>query len=277
MFKFGAALMVAALALPALAQEDGEGCGDCCQKGQRKVMTMRMHGQPGGQVGHLGVQLSDDKDGPRVDQVLEDSPAAKAGFKKGDLIVRFQGEPAVSARKLVRLVQETPPGRAVKVEVQRDGKPVTLEATLEPVRSARLLLDDARREVVEHLPDVEELRGFGKDIGRDVQKLVLGQPRRLGIRYQEISGQLARYFHVERGTAVLVTEVVEESAAAKAGLKAGDVLLSVGGRDVEDGEDLHRVVSEAGGELRLKVLRDGKALELTATLPARRTGPRETT
>jgi serine protease Do len=269
MFKLGVILTAAALALPAVAKEESEGSKDCCP--QRVQMRFRTLGDAGG--GHLGVGLSDDKDGPRVTSVDKGSPADKAGFKKDDVIVRYAGEAAASARKMVRLVQETPAGRTVKVEVQRDGKPMTLEPTLDDARGARLRLDDAHRELAEHLPDMDELRGLGKDMHH---LFLAPQPRRLGIRYQEISGQLARYFHVEHGQALLVAEVDEDSPAAKAGVKAGDVLLSVGGRDVEDAEDLHRVVSEATGEIKLKVLRDGKALELTATLP-RRSGAKETT
>ena len=278
MFRFGAVMMAAALALPVAADEGG-GCGECCQA-KKKVAEFRFHGPVGDNVGHLGVGLSDDKDGPRVDSVSEGSPAEKAGFKKGDLIVRFQGEPAVSARKIVRLVQETPPGRAVKVEVQRDGKPLTLEATLDQGRTARLHeLKDLRE--LKHLRDLKELKdlpqvGELRGLDKDVRFFLSPQPRRLGLRYQEISGQLARYFHVERGSALLVTEVTEDSPAAKAGVKAGDVLLSIGGRDIEDADDLRRQVAEASGELRLKVLRDGKALELTATLPARPSGSKET-
>lgn len=268
MFRFGAMLMAAALAVPAVAHDEGGDCGDCCRKKVMVKPLLREHGGSG--VGHLGVGLSDDKDGPRVSDVAKGSPAEKAGLQKGDLIVRFQGEPAVSARKLVRLVQETPAGRTVKVDVQRDGKPLTLEATIDAARPRRIL-EDAHRELTQHLPRLEELRELGRDV-----KLFRGpQPRRLGIRYQEISGQLARYFHVERGSALLVTEVAEDSPAAKAGVQAGDVLLSIGGRDVEDAEDLHRQVVDAAGELRLKVLRDGKAVELTATLPARPSGSKE--
>ena len=89
---------------------------------------------------------------------------------------------------------------------------------------------------------------------------------RLGVDVQALSPQLANYFGVDDG--VLVSSVEEESAAADAGLQAGDVITSVDGRSVEDSASLRRRLSavDPGEEVLIGVTRAGRELELTATL-----------
>jgi membrane-associated protease RseP (regulator of RpoE activity) len=94
------------------------------------------------------------------------------------------------------------------------------------------------------------------------------RPHKLGIRYMEISGQLAAYFKVAGDHGVLVTSVDEGGPAAKAGLKAGDVILAVGGTEIRDGDDLRSKIGDAEGDtpVAIKVQRDGRPLDLEATL-----------
>src|SRR5262245_36259000 len=83
--------------------------------------------------GRLGVSIEDptgDARGASVRSVEEESAAAKAGLKEGDVIVRFDGESVRSASQLRRLVAETPAGRAVAIEVTRGGATQKLTATL---------------------------------------------------------------------------------------------------------------------------------------------------
>jgi serine protease Do len=89
-------------------------------------------------------------------------------------------------------------------------------------------------------------------------------PRKLGLEYQEIAGQLADYFKLAGDEGVLVTNVEPDGPAAKAGVKAGDVILKLGSREIEDGEDLRRALekAESGRETTLTVQRDGRPLEL---------------
>jgi membrane-associated protease RseP (regulator of RpoE activity) len=94
-------------------------------------------------------------------------------------------------------------------------------------------------------------------------------PRRLGIEYQEISGQLAHFFRLPDDRGLLVTSVDEDGPAGKAGLKAGDVILKFGGKDVRDAEDLrHEVMHAASQEVTITVQRDGKPLDLKLKLGA---------
>ena len=89
---------------------------------------------------------------------------------------------------------------------------------------------------------------------------------------EAVSGQLATYFGVESG--VLVRQVDESSAAAKAGVKAGDVITAVNGKAVKDAGELRREIADAiEGEgdakpkdITLNVTRDKKPMTLKATI-----------
>ena len=223
----------------------------------------------------IGLSIEDVADNDAADEgaVVRDvrpgSPAESAGFAEGDIMVEFDGERVRSARQLTRLVQDTPAGRTVGTVVMRDGRRVELEVTPEPASSdiaavvGRLgeRLEDVYTRV---LPDAG--RNFAYDF-----RTRLG-PVRLGVNVQELSPQLADYFGVDDG--VLVSSVDDESAAADAGLQAGDVITSVDGRSVADSANLRRRLSavDPGEEVSIGVTRAGRELELTATLNEGRAG-----
>lgn len=210
--------------------------------------------------------------GAVIEDVAADSPAAKAGLKAGDVVLTFDGERVRSARQLERLVDETPAGRTVKMAVQRAGGRVELDVT--PEASGFAWRDDGRfrferfvgprveRELRRHIPAMEfewDGEAFAMFSGRG----------RLGVRVQELSGDLAAYFGVKAG--VLVAEVEDESPAAKAGFKAGDVITAVDGRAVEDPTDLRREVAriDEGKAAEVNVTREKKGMTLSVEVEAR--------
>ena len=93
-----------------------------------------------------------------------------------------------------------------------------------------------------------------------------GRGRKLGLSYQELGDQLARYFKVEGG--VLVTDVDEDGPAGKAGIKAGDVIVSVGGKAVKDGGDLREALRDAAGDgsATIGVQREGRSMDLAVKM-----------
>ena len=104
----------------------------------------------------------------------------------------------------------------------------------------------------------------------------LARGRKLGLDYQQVEGQLAEYFGVEQGEGILVTGVVEDGPAFKAGLKAGDVILEVEGQQIRNRRDLFRVAAglEPGTEITVKVLRDRQAESFTLTVGGEARKPR---
>jgi serine protease Do len=243
----------------------------------------------------LGVSIQDldakqqaTASGALVQEVREDSPAAKAGIKKGDIITDFDGEHVRSARHLSRLVAETPEGRTVKTAVLREGKRVDLSVTPESGAHAgrrierEFELKVPSPEMFAGRPGDDELMGPGPGSRKfffDVRPPKGGGPgdfmwfapgrARLGVGIEELTPQLAEYFGAKDG--VLVTSVEPETPAAKAGLKAGDVITSVNGKAVGNGGELIEAVQSAedGAEVTVGYVRDKKTATAKATLEPR--------
>src|ERR1039458_10429789 len=76
------------------------------------------------------LKLKEDR-GVEISSVTEGGPADKAGIKQGDIVLEYNGQPVEGLTQFQRLVHETPAGRQVKVEVWRNGAPLTLTATVE--------------------------------------------------------------------------------------------------------------------------------------------------
>jgi serine protease Do len=262
---------------------------------KERVKRIEVIRHPGG--ARLGVELEEvDKDdvarlklgeerGAVVRRVEDGSPAAKAGLQKDDVILKFQGEDVRSASQLARLVRETPSGRSVAMEVSRGGATQRLSATLGEGGAARTHFGGDFDVPMPVLPPEPPLAAeppeppMPPDVMRWRDKSGHGfvfrdfnwgdrEPRRLGIEFDEVSGQFAKFLHAPGDRAVVVTSVEEGSAAAKAGLKAGDLILRFAGREIREAHDLRDEVrkAEAGKELALAVQRDGKPVDLKVTL-----------
>jgi serine protease Do len=266
-----AAAWIAGVAPLARAHED--------QRENRRIEIVRRGG------GHLGVVLRDveakdlaalklgEERGAVVQEVQPDTPAAKAGLKEGDVIVRYQGETVTSVAQLSRLIRETPAGRKVAIEASRDGGVQKLQATLEEGsnRMAGNFDFDFDMPVppvppVPPMPPGGPMEFLGKDNAIFFHRFGDAGPRKLGIEFQELSGQLARYFKVDGG--ILVSSVDEGSPAAKAGIKAGDVLVKIDGKAVKDARDLHDAMEslKRGQETSVTVARDGRPTDFKVTI-----------
>lgn len=102
------------------------------------------------------------------------------------------------------------------------------------------------------------------------QLIKYGEVRRgvLGVTIQDLTAELAAAFGMERKNGVVITQVIEDSAAEKAGIKSGDVVIAVDGRPVKRAADLRNIVgvSPVGEKVTLTVLRNGKKREMTAVI-----------
>lgn len=89
----------------------------------------------------------------------------------------------------------------------------------------------------------------------------------LGVQIQDVTPEIASSMGLELPTGALVSDVVDDSPAAKGGLKSGDVIVGVDGQTVEDPNDLARMIAQkpAGSEVKLALQRDGKALSIGVT------------
>jgi membrane-associated protease RseP (regulator of RpoE activity) len=198
--------------------------------------------------------------GVGVTQVMKDSPAEKAGLKKDDVILRFESDSVTSARKLSRLVSESSADQTVRLTISRGGAEQEVTVTLAKHKLSSLLGGQIRDEV---------FRGIEKDWPQiksgDWPQIKSGDGgfvfslfgnRRIGVSTETLTKQLADYFGAKDG-GVLVTSVTENSPAAKAGLKAGDVITAIDGEKVDSAGDVSRVINKKQeGEVSLTILRD---------------------
>jgi len=198
--------------------------------------------------GWLGVMMearTDGRPGLVVADVVKDSPAAKAGIKKGDRLLTVAGVKMNRFAQLSREIARKPPGTKVTVEVRRGDETLTLTATLA----------DRPGTVEAPTGDVEVIPVFG--------------PPRLGIQFQPLSGDLAKHFGVPDGRGVLVAAVEPGSPAAKGGVKVGDCLVAVEKEPVADGSALRALLRKhAGKSVTLDLIRDRKPISVTVNLPA---------
>jgi len=217
------------------------------------------------------------QEGVIVDEVTTDSPAEKAGIRAGDAIVEFDGQKVRSLRQLTRLVRETPAGRSVKVAVIRDGRRTELGVTPEE-RSFGLLGEGRTRELEGRLRNLERSYRFDVEPGGRWFTLPPDLPPgggwfrgwglgtgRFGITVEDLTDQLAAYFGAKSG--VLVRSVNDGSVAAKAGVKAGDVITTFDGEEVTSASGFSRMAARAkdGEAVALGILRDHKPITLKVT------------
>jgi serine protease Do len=206
--------------------------------------------------------------GVGITEVVKNSPAEKAALKKGDVILRFDNESINSARKLTRLVSETAPDHTVKIGISRGGSDQELTVTVAK-------RDDSADVLWPFIPHGEVFRTMPRGTfpqagpllgGADSLVFALGNNRRIGVTTQQLTKQLADYFGVPDGKGVLVTSVEADSPAAKAGIKAGDVITAIDGEKIEGAGDLSRAINkQKDGDVTLTIIRDKGARTIRVT------------
>ncbi|GAA6141789.1 DegQ family serine endoprotease [Hydrogenophaga sp. 5NK40-0174] len=189
--------------------------------------------------GRIGVQI--DRVGPDVAEsiglgrargalvraVQADSPAAAAGVKAGDIILKFDGKPVGQVSDLPRIVANTDPGRTVSMDVFRQGTSKQL--------SIQVGVMEADGQPLAQTPDKP-----AKPAG----------VREWGITVSPLPPETRQELGVDHG--VVVTDV--ESAAARAGVAPGDVILSIGNREIADIAAFEKVTKELSKARNVSVL-----------------------
>jgi S1-C subfamily serine protease len=198
------------------------------------------HGYLGVSVQSLGRTEREElgiKNGVEVISVEKESAAAKAGIRENDVIQLVNGEKIRDAQDLVEVISEITPGAAVKISLWRDKKALEVTAAL------------GKRE-------------HNKDFIWEGKKLprILSSGGYLGIVLQELNSDLASYFSVKAGEGVLIVRVEKDKPAEKSGLKAGDVIVQMGEKNVKDDGDVHEALADLkkGETVAITVVRHGK-------------------
>jgi membrane-associated protease RseP (regulator of RpoE activity) len=186
----------------------------------------------------MGIETDE---GALVNEVIEDSPAASAGVLDEDVIVEFNGRNIYDADDLMRAVRKTKSGKEVDVVVMRKGDKKSLRVT------------------VGKYPRKHKSYSYSFRAPKAPRVHVFGSHHMFGLRLSELNKQLGEYFGAPKGRGVLVEEVEKESAAEKAGFKAGDVVIKAGEEVVKDIEDICDGLAEynEGDKVDFEILRKG--------------------
>ena len=177
--------------------------------------------------------------GALVAQILPDSPAASAGFKPGDIILRYGGEPVEDSSQLPRMIGVTPVGKTIAMSILRNGEPLEIKATI------------ARLETVEE----------------KVSTMDEHSDLRLGIVVADLSNEQRRGLNSE-DQGVLVASL-DEGPAANAGLYPDDIILQLNHQPVKSANQFVELAKELprGKVVPLLVKRENESLYLAVRLP----------
>jgi membrane-associated protease RseP (regulator of RpoE activity) len=301
-----AASLLVVFTVPALAASD-----PATGKGWLGVST-----QPTDDDLKSGLDLT--QDGLLVNQVTRESPAYRAGLKKGDVILTYNSRSVTTPEQLRDLVRDTAPGRSVALGIWRNGARRSIDVKLGDVsdsgdvesfdapvpptppaaprapkapKSTRIESDgdgDVRvwvdgRELSEDeiknklkdmkwkLKDLDDLNYWDGHDGPGGSMFMAPAPRRgrLGVRVDDLDKDMADALGVTAGKGALVRQVIEDTPAQKAGIRAGDVIVKVGEDAVDDANDLTSALRDRQGKVSIELLRKGARRTVQAELPSR--------
>lgn len=207
--------------------------------------------------------------GVEVTRVEDESPAAKAGLKKEDVVIEYNGQRVEGAEQFVRYVRETPAGREVKLQVIRGGQSMVVPATIASRKMRMIEAGDVqvaipRIEIPEvRIPPMPPMPRANFAWTYPV----------LGVEAESLSSQLAEFFGVKEG--VLVRSVTKGSVAEKAGIKAGDVIVKVDETKVNSPSEVTRALRDKEKSTHsVALVREKKEMNVTVTVEEERERPR---
>jgi serine protease Do len=205
--------------------------------------------------GWLGVSIQDltpelasqfgiaDTKGVLVSDVVDDSPAKKAGFERGDVIVEYDGKPMDSPTHLRNAVAQTPVGKKVAVKIIRDKKPRTMELTI-----------------------AEQPKSMSQSGGDDESEGATPSGVLSGIDVRELNDELAGRYGLKSGErGVIVIRVKPGSIAEELGVREGDVILEVNRQAVTSLKTYEKIIGKLPKDQAVLLLlkRQGRTIYLT--------------
>ncbi|MEO8647841.1 MAG: PDZ domain-containing protein [Acidobacteriota bacterium] len=225
-----------------------------------------------------------DVNGVAVGKVIDGSPAQTAGLQQGDVITKVDGESVTSVRKLTRLLSEVAADHQIQLTVYRNRAERELTATLgrRPMPKfdqGSFSMTWPDRDVIEFPKAPDFPQGFRPMPGTPGMpgqpfenfQWQMGRSRQIGVGITPLTNQLSDHFGVTNG--VLINDVRPDSPAAKAGLKAGDIIVEADGKMLKGEGDLVRAISEKkDGDVELTIVRSRSRQTIRVTPEAAKPG-----
>ncbi len=208
--------------------------------------------------------------GALLGKIVPDSPAAKAGLKENDVVLEINGQRIEGTEQFRRIVREIPAGRTANLTVWRDGRSQNIKVTVGKQEAGNMkVFADGPKSFAFKMPTMPAMPDLsGLEHLRTFSMISPGRPI-LGIDAENLEGDFGNYFGAPDGEGVLVRGVFANSAAAKAGLKVGDVITSLNGERIHNASELREklMTSHEAKSIQLGVLRNKSAVTLTVELP----------
>ena len=203
----------------------------------------------------LGVTTEGNDKGAEIESVTKESAAEKAGLKKGDIITKIGDRKIESTDDVTEAVRAHKPGDKVTITYVRDGKTQTANAELMKWKGVRMATISGPMNFTP-MPDLNQR--FKEIMPMEGYAYGVGRPR-LGLSIQD----------TEDGLGVKVLDVDDESAAAKAGIKEGDILIGVDDTDIKGTEDVLRATraSKDKTSYKFKVKRGNSTQNIEVKIP----------
>jgi serine protease Do len=207
-------------------------------------------------------------EGAEIVTIDHDAPAGKVGLRVHDVILQMNGQPVAGVEQLRRMLHETPAGRSITLVISRDGSQQTVSVQL--ANRATVEQDAwAFHSVVpnpgqDDLPPMNLTGPQGRGSGNGFfGAFSIGSPS-VGAVLDTLGTQLADYFGVKDGQGLLVKHVAENSPAATAGLKAGDVVTRVNGQAMVTLGDWYKSLhANRGKQVQLTIMRNRREQTLS--------------
>lgn len=189
----------------------------------------------------------DVKYGVYVIKVIKGSPAEDAGLQKGDVIISLDGMKITDNAELTDALTQFDEGQKVDLVVLRDGKETTVNVELE---------------------EADDDYAFSSTFGPAHTITINSDRGYLGVRLDDLNPQLGEFFGIEKGRGALIEEVLEESPAETAGLKAGDVIIAIDKYSIRDVDDVTDEIRDfdPGDKVTLTIIRDRKEMNVEVEL-----------
>jgi serine protease Do len=181
-----------------------------------------------------------DTSGALVQDVTPGGPADKAGLKNGDVIRKLNGQTVENGDRLTAMVTDLNPGTEVKLDIIRDGQPMTIRVTLG-----------------ERPADLNARTGVGKAPSEGALR---------GITVQNLTPDLRDQLGLPASVhGVVISELDPSSPAAQGGLQPGDVIETINRHPVNSVADFNRLAAEAKEQTLLRINRQGNGVFVVIT------------
>jgi serine protease Do len=227
--------------------------------------------------GWLGVGIGQDENGRAVvGSVDPESPAELAKLREGDAVLKIGDRDVAGPDVLAAEIRKRKPGQEVTLKIEREGKPMDVK-----VKLGELAEDEAFKEMDIRFPGLfgpapappppgaqpgapqnAPKQAVPRPLAPKTQEWSIETRKYIGLFGKDLNQELAAYFGIKEGTAVMISKLTEGGPAAKAKLQVGDIIISIDGKRVGTIDEIIDYIQTKaqGSKVRLEIIRDKKTM-----------------